>query len=97
MWGSRVMWQMVAWIGRGGMIAWTPRLPDFTPLNFYVLGYVKDQVFVSPLPERVEKLWARITVSVATIDAGTIHRIWDEIFNRWDICRVTRGNYIEHL
>jgi hypothetical protein len=72
---------MVAWIGRGGMIAWTPQLPDLIPLNFYVLRYVKDQVLVSPLPARVEKLWARITVAVATIDADMIHRIWDEIFN----------------
>jgi hypothetical protein len=26
-----------------------------------------------------------------------INSIWDEIFYRWDICRVTRENHIEHL
>ena len=78
-------------------MAWTPRSPDLTHLDFYVLGYVKDQVFVALLPSRVAEVWARITETVATVDADMINRIWDEIFNRWDICRVTRGNLNEHL
>jgi hypothetical protein len=28
------------WIGRGGPIAWPPRLPDLTPLDFFLWGYV---------------------------------------------------------
>jgi hypothetical protein len=94
---SRVTRQMVAWNGRGETIAWTLRSPDLTPLDFYVLGYVKDQVFVAPLLERVQELWARITKAVATIDEDKIHRIWGEIFNRWNIWRVTRENYIGQL
>ncbi|OXU32204.1 hypothetical protein TSAR_007998 [Trichomalopsis sarcophagae] len=33
------------WIGRGGPIAWPPRLPDLTPLDFYLWGYLKDTVY----------------------------------------------------
>jgi hypothetical protein len=80
-----------------GTIAWPPRSPDLTPLDFSVLGYVKDKVFILPLPEILEELRARITEAVATIDADMIHRIWDEVAYRWDICRVTWGNHIEHL
>ena len=29
---------VVAWIGRGGKIAWPPRSPDVTPLDFSVWG-----------------------------------------------------------
>ena len=36
MWFPRVTWQKVDWIGRGGTIAWPPRSPDLTPLDFSV-------------------------------------------------------------
>jgi hypothetical protein len=36
---------MVAWIGRGGTIAWPPRSPDSTLLEFSVWVNVKDQGF----------------------------------------------------
>jgi len=60
-------------------------------------GYVKDKVFIPPLPASLEELRARITEAGATIDADIIRRIWDEIAYRWDIYRLTRGNHIEHL
>jgi len=44
------------------------------------------------------QVWiAWMTEAVATIDVDKIHRIWDEITYRWDICRVTRENHIEQL
>jgi hypothetical protein len=52
-------------------------------------GYVKDKVFVPPLPATLEELQAQVTEAVVTIDANMIHRIWDEIAYRWDICCVT--------
>jgi len=79
---------VVAWIGRGGTIAWPPRSPDLTPLDISEWGYVKD--FVPPLLVSLEELRSRITEAVATMDAEMIRRIWDEIAYRWDMCRVTR-------
>ena len=32
------------WIGWGGPIAWPPRSPDMTPLDFFLWGHVKDQI-----------------------------------------------------
>jgi hypothetical protein len=72
-------------------------LLDLTTLDFSVWGYVKDRVFVPPLPASLEELRARITEVVAMMDVDMIHRIWDEIAYRWDICCTTRGNHIEHL
>ena len=30
----------------------TPRSPDATPYDFFLRGYVKDQVYVPPLPAK---------------------------------------------
>ena len=37
------------WIGRDGRISWPPRSPDLTSLDFFLWGYVKDRVFVTPV------------------------------------------------
>jgi hypothetical protein len=29
---------------------WAPRNPDLTPCDYFLWGYVKDKVFVPPLP-----------------------------------------------
>jgi len=50
---------MVAWIRHGRMIAWPPQLPDLTPCDFSVWGYIIDKVFVPPLPTCLEELWAQ--------------------------------------
>jgi hypothetical protein len=86
-----------AWIWCGRTITWPPRSPDLTSLDFSVWGYVKDKVFVPLLPANLEELGARITEAAATVYADMIRRIWNEIAYRWDICPVTRENYIEHL
>jgi hypothetical protein len=52
-------------------------------------GYVKDKVFVPPLPARLEEPQAWITEVVATINVDMIHRIWDEIAYRWNVCHMT--------
>ena len=40
------------WIGRAGatdqnMLDWPPRSPDITPLDFFLWGYVKNDVYAS--------------------------------------------------
>jgi hypothetical protein len=54
------------------------RAPVLTPLDFSVRGYVKNKVFVPPLPASLEEQRAQITEAVA-IDVDMIHRTWDEI------------------
>jgi hypothetical protein len=50
------------WIGRAAPIAWPPRSPDF-----FLWGFVKDRVFVPPLPANVAELRTRITAAVAGV------------------------------
>lgn len=54
------------WIGKGGPIAWPPRSPDLTPLDFYFWGYMKQKVYAVPIESR-EQLRARIFAAAAEI------------------------------
>jgi hypothetical protein len=39
------------WIGRDGPTPWIPRALDITPLDFFLWGYVKDKVYLTPIPD----------------------------------------------
>jgi hypothetical protein len=43
------------------------------------------------------KLRQRIVEAVAAIDRQMLQRVWQELDYKMDICRVTKGGYIEHL
>jgi hypothetical protein len=57
------------WIGRGGPIAWPFRSPDPTPVDFFLWGYVKEQVYAVPA-RAIEDLVARLQAAVTTVDAN---------------------------
>jgi hypothetical protein len=71
--------------------------PDLTPCDFFSWGYIKDRVFIPPLPVRLNELKQRITTAVASVDEDTLRSIWTELDYRIDICRVTKGSHIEYL
>jgi len=64
-------------IGRGTdddqmLLSWPPRSPDATPLDFFQWGYVKDQVYVPPLPASIPELKVRIRTATETITIDTL-------------------------
>ena len=95
---TRVLQQR--WIGRAAkgdnhLLFWPLRSPDLTPCNFFLWGFVKDNVYVSPLPMSLNELRDRITHALQTVTAYMLHRVWDEFDYRVDVCRVTQGAHIE--
>jgi hypothetical protein len=52
------------WIGRAAFAQMAPRSPDLTPCDLFLWDYVKDAVFVPPMPTDIDDLKRRITVSV---------------------------------
>ncbi|XP_031330713.1 uncharacterized protein LOC116161496 [Photinus pyralis] len=90
------------WIGRKGpndraCFAWPPRSPDLTPCDFYLWGFIKDRVYVPPLPADLPDLRNRIETAVAAITNETLIKVWEELAYRLDVCQVTNGAHIEHL
>lgn len=90
------------WIGRAGVrdrcfMTWPPRSPDMTACDFFLWGYLKDRVFVPPLPRDLEELKTRIREAAATVTEDMLKRVWEEFDYRLDICRVTRGSHTESV
>ncbi|GBM65125.1 hypothetical protein AVEN_70844-1 [Araneus ventricosus] len=90
------------WVGRAGLddvplLPWFPRSPDLTTCDFFLWGYVKDKVYAPPLPTTLQALQERITAAVTDIDGNMLLNVWRERDYRWDVRRVTKGAYIEHL
>jgi len=84
------------WIGRAGQndyvfCTWPPRSPDLTIFYFFLWRYMKDRVYVPPLPVTVDELQERITAAVKSVTPDMLQRVWSELDYRIDVCRVTRG------
>ena len=84
------------WIGRFGqedvtLMCWPPRSPDLTPCVFFLWEFVKDIVFVPPVPTNLQELHDHITAAVALIDRDMVTRVWNELDNRLDVCRISQG------
>ena len=79
------------------LLAWPPRSPDATPCDFFLWDYVKDQVYVPPLPTSIQELKVRIRTAIETITADMLQTVWNELDYRADVCRITKGAHTEHL
>jgi len=58
------------------LMRWPPRSPDLTPYNFFLWGFVKDTVFVPPLPANLQDLRNRITATVALVSGVPRGVVW---------------------
>jgi len=75
----------------------TQYTPDATPCDFFLWGYVKDQVYIPPLSATIPELTVRIRTAIETITADMLQTVWNALDDRVDVCRITKGAHIEHL
>jgi len=59
--------------------------------------YVKDQVYVPPLPASIPEMKVQIRAAIETITADNLQTVWNELDYRVDVCRITKGAHIEQL
>jgi len=50
------------------------RSPDVTPCDFFLWGYVKDQVYVPPLPPNIPELKVQIRTTIETITVDMLQK-----------------------
>ena len=68
-----------------------------TPCDFFLWDFVKDRVFVPPLPRDLMELREQIREAFAAVTRDLLMRVWTEMDYCLDICRVTKGAHIESL
>ena len=71
-----------------------PRPPDATPRSFFLWGYVKDQVYVPPLPAGIPELRVRIRTAIETITVDMLLTVSNQLNYHVDVCRITKGAHI---
>lgn len=82
------------WIGRGGPMAWPPRSPDLTPLDFFLWGYLKDRVC---FPESLLEMQNRILDNCLIPDEDMLSRVMESFEERIYLCMHEDGKQFEHL
>ena len=71
------------WIGRGSLyVTCSARSPDLTPPNFFLWGFVKDQIYKTPVHD-LSDLEERIYATVINITSHMLHNIWIQVEYQW--------------
>ena len=73
-----------------------PRSPDLTPLDFFMWGYLKQQVYAAP-PQTLQDLKRRITDACANVSPSMLQRVQCEIQTWIQMSIVADGAKFEHL
>lgn len=85
------------WIGRNGPIAWPPRSPDLTPLDFYIWGFLKGDVYAVEIKTH-RQLLNRIENASERLRENLRDFIMVEaIEKRINLCLLQNGNHFENL
>ncbi|PSN57830.1 hypothetical protein C0J52_04370 [Blattella germanica] len=84
------------WIGRRRSIEFPPRSPDLTPMDFYLWGAVKDEVYRHK-PRMLEELRLEITAACAAISIETLTDVVAATAHRSVMCLAANGQHFEHL
>ena len=68
----------------------TTRSPDATPCDFFLWGYVKDQVYVPRLPASIPEMKVRIRTAIESITADMLQTVLNDLDYRVDVCKITK-------
>jgi len=86
------------WLGRGGPVAWPPRSPDLTPLDYYLWGHMKTLVYETKVDSR-EALRDRIFAAAEHIrnHPGNTASATQSLLMRAENCIAAGGGHFEQL
>ena len=89
------------WIGRSStkdlsLLPWPPRSPDLTPLDFFLWGFIKDEVYVIPQPKDIEEIKSRVVEAIDKIGTALLARVHESFRERLSRLVKTKGLHIEN-
>ena len=75
---------------------WSARSPDLSPLDYFLWGYVKENVFKRQ-PADIEILKEIVQEVVSSIDQDVLHAVMANFEKRINLCIDQQGGHFEHL
>ena len=75
---------------------WAPHSPDLNPLDFFLWGYAKDNVYRHN-PVTVQDLKQEITQFIRRIPEDICQRVVENFAVRLNACKNKNGGHIEHI
>jgi len=64
------------WLGTNGPLQWPPRSPDLTPLDFFLWGYLKNNVYAEQSTS-LDDLKERITSACKTVTSEMLKSVFN--------------------
>lgn len=84
------------WIGTHGPIRWPPKSPDLTPLDFFLWGTLKNEVYKTP-SRNIEHLKEKIRIACRNIGVDVLENVKRAIKKRFEKCLAEEGGHIENF
>jgi len=87
------------WIGARGPRPWPPRSPDLTPMDFFLWGYMKDEILdENGLPPQTRPaMVAAIRAAFLTITPEMLASVRRNFMKRVVLCAENGGGHVEHI
>ncbi|GFV60017.1 acidic fibroblast growth factor intracellular-binding protein, partial [Trichonephila clavipes] len=83
-------------ISRFGPVNWPPRSCDFTPLDYFLWGYVKSLVYADK-PQTLDHLEDNIRRFIADIRPQMLEKVIENWTSRLDYIRASRGIHMPEI
>ena len=75
---------------------WAPHSHDLNPPDFYLWGYLKDNVYRNN-PQIIQELKQAITFQIRQIPREECARVIENFARRLEVCRQRGGGHLEHI
>ena len=73
---------------------WPPRSPDLNPCDYFLWGYIKDEVY-RKRPKTIEELKEEIIIQINKISKVTLSRVFENMKKRLNNILENKGKHIE--
>ena len=83
-------------ISRRCAVEWAPHSPDLNPPDFYLWGYLKDNVYMGN-PQTIAELKNEITRKIREITPDECSCVIDNFSRRVQLCLQRRSRHLEHV
>ena len=83
-------------ISRRCAVEWAPHSPDLNPPDFYLWGFLKDNVYQGN-PQTIEELKTAITAKIRAIPKEDCVKVINNFARRVQDCLQRNGGHLEHI